>query len=513
MDAASSSKNKKSDLSGRDRLLSNVLWGWGSYLVVIIAGFIMPRFIDRYVGQVNLGIWDFSWSLVSYLNYSSMGIGASINRYVAKYRAAYDKVKLQGAVSSVFLIQNGISVFIVVCSAIIAELLPYYFSEKLGDGLDDAQWVVLLLGTSVAVEQAAGTFRGVITGCHRWDIHNILNVSTRIGGFIAMLSVLYLGMGLKALAAAYLIATIFFGLLRGWFAFRVCPELKLSLALANLAQARKMVVFGWKSFVIQIPSLLLLQTSNVLITGVLGPAALAIFARAVALIRHTETVVQRFSFITTPIASVLKTTRELDELKAFFYESCRFGVAITMPIMLLFIFYGKDILQLWMGEQYATDLTLPFLAMGYFLPISLSPAMSILVGINRHGKVGLVNLIIILIFFGIGLGIIEYVGWSLPRCALLVSFPLMLGNGIIIPLFTSFLLNITIQDFVKKIFILPLISNVPLILSLIISKGFLLQGSILVKCCEIFGGGFITLILYFYYILPAHLRVKFLKFR
>ncbi len=71
--------SKKEDLTGRERLISNTLWGWGSYAVVLVIGFIMPRLIDRRLGQVELGIWDFSWSLISYLSYSSLGIGSSIN--------------------------------------------------------------------------------------------------------------------------------------------------------------------------------------------------------------------------------------------------------------------------------------------------------------------------------------------------------------------------------------------------------------------------------------------------
>ena len=53
------------DLTGRDRLVSNVLFSWGGNFVFIIAGFIMPRMIDRRLGQELLGIWDFAWSLVN----------------------------------------------------------------------------------------------------------------------------------------------------------------------------------------------------------------------------------------------------------------------------------------------------------------------------------------------------------------------------------------------------------------------------------------------------------------
>ncbi|MHC5062326.1 MAG: hypothetical protein ACYTFK_14830, partial [Planctomycetota bacterium] len=52
----------KEDLTGRDRLVSNVIFNWAAYSVFIVAGFIMPRLIDRRLGQELLGIWDFAWS-------------------------------------------------------------------------------------------------------------------------------------------------------------------------------------------------------------------------------------------------------------------------------------------------------------------------------------------------------------------------------------------------------------------------------------------------------------------
>mgnify|MGYP001608045093 FL=1 len=116
----------KEDLTGRDRLLSNVLFSWGSYLVFVVAGFVMPRMIDRHLGQVTLGIWDFCWSLVSYLNLAGLGIGSSVNRYVAKYRAANDIDKLRKAVSSVMCIQLIVAAVVLIITGIFVWLLPVF---------------------------------------------------------------------------------------------------------------------------------------------------------------------------------------------------------------------------------------------------------------------------------------------------------------------------------------------------------------------------------------------------
>ena len=126
-------------------MLWNVLASWAGQLVFLLAGFFMPRMIDTHVGQAALGIWDFSWSLVSYFGLANLGVGSSVNRYVAMYRAANDITSLKTAVSSVLAFQ-------VVAGTIVAGQPPswcaacHFFSEKnweLRPNRPDMWWLFL----------------------------------------------------------------------------------------------------------------------------------------------------------------------------------------------------------------------------------------------------------------------------------------------------------------------------------------------------------------------------------
>ena len=88
------------DLTGRDRLVSNVIFSWVGHSVLSVAGFIMPRMIDRHLGQQMLGVWDFGWSLVSYFFMIEAGISGAVSRYVAKYRTVGDVAAVNRIVSS-----------------------------------------------------------------------------------------------------------------------------------------------------------------------------------------------------------------------------------------------------------------------------------------------------------------------------------------------------------------------------------------------------------------------------
>lgn len=93
------------NLSGRRALARNVMYSWSGHAVFVLAGFIIPRVIDRKIGQTALGIWDFGWSIVNYFWLAQAGIGSSVNRHVAKYRAKGESEALNCVVSSVMCVQ------------------------------------------------------------------------------------------------------------------------------------------------------------------------------------------------------------------------------------------------------------------------------------------------------------------------------------------------------------------------------------------------------------------------
>ena len=124
----------KEDVTGQSRFGRNVAFAWGGYLVNIAAGFIMPRLISDRLGQSTLGIWDFCWSIVGYFGLVQLGIGSSVNRYVAKYRAQNDAQGLSKSVSTI-----GLSLKI---SAVLAGLVT----------LLTAIWIVPLFRNELGTE-------------------------------------------------------------------------------------------------------------------------------------------------------------------------------------------------------------------------------------------------------------------------------------------------------------------------------------------------------------------------
>ena len=110
------------DIDGEGRLVRNVIFSWLSYSVFIVIGFIIPRLISDNLGQTDLGIWDFAWSLVSFFGLIQVPIGTSMARYVAKYRRQGNSRRLSESVSSVWLYQSAAA------AAVLAIIFVIHFN-------------------------------------------------------------------------------------------------------------------------------------------------------------------------------------------------------------------------------------------------------------------------------------------------------------------------------------------------------------------------------------------------
>jgi len=499
------------DLTGRSRMAWNVIISWAGQFVFIVAGFIMPRMIDRKLGQETLGIWDFSWSMVAYFGLIQMGVGSSVSRYVAKYRARGESDQVSGIVSSVMFLQSLMAVVILVLTGVLTYLLPLVWGKRLGDGIADAQVVLLTLGASLAIQIALAAFTGVITGCHRWDIHNYIKAGWHAATVVAMIVVLQLGLGIRLLAVASLIGLALADLNRIVCAFVLCPGMRVGLRFVKASMIRSAFGFGVKTLAPRIGDLLLNQTSSILIAGFLGPAALALYSRPRSLAQHTHMLVSKLAFVVTPTASAMHSARRREELKELLISATRYAACISLPLTVGLAIMGGPLMLLWMGPDYANGTLVALVALGNFAMFTLMPAMSLLAGLNAHGRPGMVHLAAAVCSVGLVLLALGPLQLGLEAVAVAVGLPLTIAYGGYVLARTCKRVGLPWTMFVRRAFGMPVLCTLPLAACLVAFRVLmpgqplhaLWQGSVT--------GGILLALAYWRHILPDRIKVRTLR--
>ncbi|CAM2868695.1 lipopolysaccharide biosynthesis protein [Moritella viscosa] len=503
---------RKEDLTGQDRFAWNLLVSWSSQLVLVFSGFIMPRLVDDKVGQVALGVWDFGWSFVSYLTLVGLGMGACFNRYIAKHRSAGEFVLLNKVANSAVFVQVIFSLITVLCTVLFYVLLPHYFSDALKENTTTAQWVVLFLGFSVAVRMLTGSACGLLTGYHRWDIHNALHAGDSILSLILMVSALHLTeLGVVGMALGYLISTTVFEVLRFISVGKVCKEFHFDLRMVNWSTCLEMLIFGIKSMLSNIPPLILLQTISIMLVSVTGPAALAVFARSMALTKQISTFMTKFTLMLTPTTGSMLGTGDIKEIKYLFINTTALSFAFTLPSLGFLFIYGDVILQYWMGNEYAQWPLIMILAAGQLLPMGQDTSIRILMGMNRHGVISIAACIAVFVIFVIGLLWTGLDNWELTTAAILFVVPMNIVYGFIIPVYTCRQLKLPWLNYVYCSFIKPVIYATPFLGFIFWSRQAFDSDDNSTALVTFLFASIVTSIIYFIFLVPKNMQHKIIS--
>jgi O-antigen/teichoic acid export membrane protein len=247
-----------------------------------------------------------------------------------------------------------------------------------------------------------------------------------------------------------------------------------------------MLVFGLKNVGAWSGNLVVDQGISILVASSLGPAALAVFSRPMSLVRHLDTIVNKFAMILTPTTGALQSIGSTLELQTLLLKATRVGVVICLFAVLFMSLMADPLIHLWMGAHYGSGPVLPILAVGYFLPISQRTVYAGLTGLNMHGKFGLISSVVSILIFVSGAYLLWIGGLTLVRSALLLAGSFTLSQGILLPIYACRKLNIPLGRYVHQVFILPALYSLPLAVALIFNRVILGDRPLLslsVGCC------------------------------
>ncbi|WP_028862309.1 hypothetical protein [Psychromonas aquimarina] len=463
------------DLSGKNRIVRNTLISWASHLVLVVSGFIMPRLMHEYIGQVQLGIWDFCWALISYLSLIGLGIGASSNRYVAKYNAEHKTEDLSKLISSTLAIEVFISLTILLGTLTVVYTMPLFFAQELGENVFKTQSVMFYLGLSLTITTLFSISRGLLTGHHRWDLHNALTAGFSVLSLIIMMTMLMSGFGLVGMAQGYLASTLIVEMIRIIIASQYTKQISISPSNICKELCWELLGFSAKGKLAVLPPVVLLQSVNILIVNAFGPAVLAVFARPLALTRHISTFMVKFTMILTPTAGAMLSEDKAEELQSFFLTTTKFSFAFTLPLVIALAVFGDIVITFWMGADYANWLLIAVLSLGALLPTAQDSSLRIMIAKNIHGKISIyMSLIVLMVFFILYLLFIEN-NFNLITAACLLIIPSNLAYGLALPLYACKKLSIPVRCYLSKAVFKPVIATLPYAALLGLAKYYYLQ--------------------------------------
>ena len=442
-------------------LVRNIASNWAGYAVHIGVAFFLTPYIIHSLGETRYGIWTLVVGVTGYYGLLDLGVASGMTQYLTRYLAANEIDKLNRSASTGFVALSAFGFLVFVGSLIIAFSASSLFRIQAASPTE-VTLVLAITGTSVAVQFMFFTYSAVFTAVQRFDLSNLIGISTRILSAGATIICLEAGYGLVGLSLVVAGTNVLDYLIRWRVAGRLLPAMKISLKLVSWESFQEVVSFGiWNS--VSAGSVRLISYTDALVIAAFMPvAAVAPFAIAANLRSYFEDIFVRAGFVFFPAVTELDAQGNQAGLRHLYLRSSKYILLGSILLGSIAMFSAQDFFRLWVGS-YAEPEDYPSIASIFYILIVASMitvaqrvGYQVLLGTRRvkllallFAAEGVSNLLTTLVLVP---------GYGLVGVALGTLIPAILFQGFIQPVFVCKSLQITTRIYFRDVLLRPIIA-------------------------------------------------------
>jgi O-antigen/teichoic acid export membrane protein len=364
----------------------------GFTLPLIVAVFSVPLVI-RGLGTERFGILALVWAVTAYSSVFDLGFGRATTKFVADAIEQSDEHRVGTIVSTSILVQASLGVLsgvlLVAASPFLSERLlkvpPYLIATT--------RLSFCIAAVSVPTLLISGSLRGVLEAAQRFDLVNVIRAPLNAANFLLPLAGVRLGWDLPEILASM----VTFAGLAMVAQYLMCKHLFPSLRFSRrfpLAELRRLARFGGWVSVSSVASPLLVYLDRFMIGSLRSVAAVAFYAAPYEIV--TRLWIVPTSLVTTlfPAFSALQSRSEFGVFTTLVARSVKYLLLVLGPLVIVLMVFGRDILRLWLGDDFSTQSTLALqvLALGVLLNSLAQVPYSLIQAVGRPDLTAKVHL-------------------------------------------------------------------------------------------------------------------------
>jgi len=177
----------------------------------------------------------------------------------------------------------------------------------------------------------------------------------------------------------------------------------------------------------------------------------------------------------------------------------------VLPMVLVLIIFGGQVMHLWMGSDYGNAVVPAILAVGFLGAAIQTPILSMLEGLNSHGRAGVGQFVGSALSAALVFLALKYFHWGLVGVAVAVTVPLLFINLIYLPLLLCQRLEQRLGEFYRQVALSPLLHVLPFALCLLIGR-FLYKSHLVLALAVCLIGAVGLAVTYWKSVLPKNLK-------
>lgn len=424
--------------------------GYGANLAVM---FFLTPFIIHSLGNVRYGVWCLLVSITGYAGLLEMGVMTSAARHINVYIARNDQENLNRVVSTSLALYSALGIILLAIAAIISPFLGKIFTRIPGDMISQVRWILYLFCANIFLVFFAAISRQLLAANNRFDLQNAAILMVIPLSVIGTVVLLKTGHGLVALAALQAVTSFFRCVILFLFAKWRGPSFQVGFGFIKKRTSWELLSFGIFAFIADIGTQLVFYTDSLVIGIFIGSAAIAFYNIGLMLVEHGRNLLKQFRNVITPDLLKSGGRTNLSETQWLMIKSIRFFMLLAIPLFVGFMTLGKEFISLWIGPEYDQSATILFiLALAQFATTSSSPCAITLMGLNRIKFLAAMSILNGILNLSLSILFVVAFNLGITGVALGTLIPMILINGIGVPIYACRALELKVFDLLRLTF-------------------------------------------------------------
>jgi O-antigen/teichoic acid export membrane protein len=452
----------------KGQIIKNISSSWFALGVNVLVGIFLSPFILHRLGDTAFGVWVLIFSITGYYGLFDLGIRSSIVRYVSKFTAIQDHEELAKLINTSLFSYSCVGAASMLVTLAISSHIDTLF--RIPPELHStARWLLLMVGSSVALGFPIGIFGGFLEGLQRFYILNWTNVMSTLIRAGLIVWALHHGYGLLTVALITIALPLLTGIVRGAIALRFCP-VPFGRRYIDRTTFRRMANYGGVTFLIMVAGRLKFKSDEIVIGTFLSAAAITYFNIGARIVDYAGEAVTALAQIFVPMSSQSEARGDINRLRKIFVGGNRLCAFVIFPICATLLLLGKSVIEVWVGRKYvaASYPVLVIMILACTLLWAQAASGRVLFGMSKHATWAKVTLI-----EGVAnvlLSIILVRPYGIIGDAFGTAIPMACTTILFMPRHVSRLLGIRLGTYLREAYVLPLLLTAPLVLALLLMQ-------------------------------------------
>ncbi|WP_142786029.1 oligosaccharide flippase family protein [Changchengzhania lutea] len=401
-----------------------------SYLTIItnvIIGIGLTPLILDSLGKSEYGLYMLVGSFIGYLALLDFGLTPTTVRFVSKYRHEKNKDKEESFIATNLGIYAGIALVVALIGLILYTTIDYFFANLSADELVLFKVMYLLMLLNLIWVMIRGALVGIIMAYEQFNFSKILNYFRII--LRAITIIILLKSGGKALGIVIIDTVLNLIILLTYYGFiRYKLPVRFIFSKFNKKYINKIFSYSIWIFLGVLMDQLYWRSGQTILGIKSTTEEIAVYAIGMLFISYYMTMSSAISGLFLPKATKMFVNKASKvELNNLMVKVGRIQWFVISNMLFGFMFFGKQFIQLWIGDGYEDSWLIAIMIMlTLTIPSLQNVGNTILEAYNLHVRKIQVNTALAVVSVVVAVYLVDI--YDSIGIAIAIAFSVLLGQ-------------------------------------------------------------------------------------